>query len=239
MTKFYRKQTGASFLLVILLVFFAAATVLITEVNKTTGRDDREGYTADRLLEARSALIARAAADENRPGSMPCPDIDGDGSSDGPVSTGGVCCNTIGFFPWRNLDVEQLKDGTGSPLLYAVQSSLCDHQSAEPINFTTPGQISVDGVTGIVAVIFAPGEAQANQDRLFSPNAVSSYLEESNADGDMSFVSSGSVNFNDQLNIITEQQLKAVVEKTVSKRLLSEISLVLSNYQETNNQLLW
>ncbi len=217
-------------MLFILLLVMGASTLLVSKLNKAATKVYWEDYTSKRLMEAKTALLGRSASDKNRPGSLPCPDTDGDGTAE--LFAGDQCPSYIGFFPWKTLDVEELKDGTNSPLWYALQPTLRDHSSAEPINSETAGTLTLDngsgtGSTDLVAVIIAPGEALPSQDRASNPNLINHYLEDDNADGDQDFVTKGATNqFNDTVLAITRQELMTVVEK----RVLGEVVIALKEY---------
>ncbi len=229
-----QKQTGAALLLFILLLVLGASTLLVSKLNKASIRSYWENYTGLRLAEAKQALLGRSASDNNRPGSLPCPDTDGDGSAE--LFAGDQCPSYTGFFPWRTLDIEELRDGTGSPIWYSLQPTLRDHNNAQPINSEILGELTLDndagtGWTDIVAVIIAPGEAFSSQDRLTAPLAIGSYLEDSNSDGDQDFLTmTASGEFNDTVIAITRQELMTVTEK----RVLGEITNSLNDYYFAN-----
>ena len=76
------------------------------------------------LAKAKEVLIHYAVADPNRPGELPCPDFDNDGRLMLNVDFRGgrdvPCATRRGWFPFRSLGVEELRDGTGERLWYAV-----------------------------------------------------------------------------------------------------------------------
>src|SRR4051794_10591897 len=91
--------------LLVLVVMVAIATILLvygstTEIARIVKADARTRVALDY---ARQALIGRAVADANRPGSLPCPDGDDDGSAD--LFVGSSCPSYIGRLPWRTLGV--------------------------------------------------------------------------------------------------------------------------------------
>src|SRR6185436_7903320 len=105
-------------------------------------------------------LIARAVADANRPGSLPCPDADGDGDAE--LFSGNDCPKYIGRLPWQTLGLPDLRDAEGERLWYVLSPSHRDHPTAQPINSDTAGMINVVGgapATDVVAVVIAPGRA--------------------------------------------------------------------------------
>jgi hypothetical protein len=69
---------------------------------------------AEVLQSAREALLAYAATDANRPGALPCPDIDGDGRAlPGIEYVGNGCQSYIGRLPWALLRIPELRDASG------------------------------------------------------------------------------------------------------------------------------
>src|SRR5450759_1896981 len=68
------QQQGQALILVLLLLSVAAGAVLFSFFNSTKVTLDNNQKTADALALAKTALIGRAVADANIPGSFPCPD---------------------------------------------------------------------------------------------------------------------------------------------------------------------
>jgi hypothetical protein len=150
-----------------------------SDVSDKLQRDQR---TMDTLVRAKQALIDYAVQyDKTHSGQaagfLPCPDMNasnGEGSS--PLSCDLTNVSVIGKFPWRTLDVEDLRDGSGECLWYAVSGTFKNNPktNAFPLNWDATGLFEIfadDGVTKLagttpadraVAVIFAPGIAQGN-----------------------------------------------------------------------------
>jgi hypothetical protein len=158
---------------VITLVFMLALAMMILVYGSTTesSRAVRgEQITSAVLAEARQALIGRAVSDASRPGSLPCPDGDDDGSAD--LFIGSGCPTYIGRLPWRSLGIGDLRDEHGERLWYALSPAFRDHPLAPAINSDTKGTLAVhSGAVGAplvgdaVAVVFAPGVAVTGQIR--------------------------------------------------------------------------
>lgn len=158
--------------LLILIVMMSIATMLLvygstTEVARALKADSR---TRAALELARQGLIGRAIGDASRPGSLPCPDGDGDGSAD--LFAGSACPTYIGRLPWRTLGLGDLRDEDGERLWYALSPAFRDHPSAPPLNSDTRGTLTIysgSEATPItreaVAVIFAAGGAVRGQAR--------------------------------------------------------------------------
>ena len=166
----HRYERGQALLILILMM--SVATILLVYGSTTAlGRVVKaDAHTRAVLDQARQALIGRAIADANRPGSFPCPDSDDDGSAD--LFVGSSCPSYIGRLPWRTLGIGDLRDASGERLWYALSANFRDHPSAPPINSDTKGTLTLYSVsdatpitTQAVAVIFAPGVALPGQRR--------------------------------------------------------------------------
>lgn len=168
------RQQGAVVLLLMLIIMVVAATYYLTGSMSSTGQKiANDKKTAAALAQAKDALIGRALADLNRPGSLPCPDTSDDGVA--PIFSGNNCPAYIGRLPWKTLDLPDLRDASGERLWYALSSNFRDNQSAEPINSDTKGTLTIyapDGSTSLtppgseaVAVVFSPGSALGSQIR--------------------------------------------------------------------------
>lgn len=213
----FRGQGGYALLAAVALVGAAALYVFVSGLNAQASLSAREAETQRALSEAKEALLARAVTDLNRPGSLPCPDLDGDGDAD--LFYGTECPSYLGRLPIRTLGLPRLPDAYGERLWYAVSRNFRDSQAAQPINAATPATLSIGGgVADIAAVIVAPGPPTAHQHGRPS-NAVTDYLEGENADGDDIFATAQSAS-NDRLIYITRGELMS----RVSDRILAEVA---------------
>ncbi len=148
-----------------------AAAVLVYGATTEVGRAVKAENRTRAVLEyARQALIGRALADANRPGSLPCPDSDDDGSAD--LFTGSQCPSYLGRLPWRTLGVGDLRDAQGERLWYALSANFRDHPLAPVLNSDTRGTLTVYSVSDAtlvsaqaIAIVFAPGVALPGQSR--------------------------------------------------------------------------
>jgi hypothetical protein len=255
-----RREGGFIAMLMLLVLVMGSLYLIVSGLNAAaTGATlHREDVTALALQQAKEALIARAAFDANRPGSLPCPDRDNDGVAD--LLAGNNCPSYVGRLPWKTLGLPDLRDATGSRLWYALSQPFTD-SNAYPINSDTQGTLTVPGMVpsgGIVAIVFAPGTVVGAQRRdgpvggtTDSPCTwgidenckIANYLEGQNASIDTAYEQSprcertdcpGGVPFNDQLMIITHADLFAIVEPVVAKRIEKEIVPILSNDPAAN-----
>jgi hypothetical protein len=211
------RQHGAAVLVLLLVIFIAATTIFLKQSNAVSVRSQADLVTGRAMAQAKEALIGRAATDINRPGSLPCPNINGDGIA--PLFAGTQCPSYIGRLPWKTLDLPEPLDGNGDQLWYALSPGSRDHPSAEPINPQKPLELTLDGTPNIAAIIFSPGLPLTGQNGRPS-NTVTDYLDGSNNNGDYSYVSGpASATFNDKALAITRDD----IFRTVNKRVLGEI----------------
>ena len=230
------RQRGIA-LIVVLVLLGLLVGVLVVRFTGDLARQNKKGQqTADSLAKAKEALIGRAASDINRPGSLPCPDIDNDGSAESPVAYGGVCPSYIGRFPWRTLGVPDLRDGSGERLWYALTANFRDYPTGGVLNSDTPGQLNIVGTaaaSNVIAIVFAPGPVVGSQVRDgANQNAVTNYLEGGNETGiaTNTFVTGQPTDaFNDALLPITSDALFPVVEMRVLREMRNALVVYRSN----------
>jgi hypothetical protein len=242
-------QRGQGLLLLMLVMLVAGASVLLAGIgSRASIRAGDDSGTVRALALAKEALIAYAVTDNSRPGELPCPDFNRDGviMVAGPSADyqGSNCKAYLGWLPWQTLDVEDVRDGSGAQLWYAVSDAFHANGTTS-INPDTPGGLTVDaaGATDIVAVIIAPGEPRGAQSRpadppLGAPDAsahVAEYLEDGNANGDLGYVTSGAAEFNDRVVYITASELLRAVER----RVLGEVAAALWAYRDANGAYPW
>lgn len=217
-----KSQSGVSLLLFLLVIVVFFSTIALTALNNAKGRAAQDRKTERALQLAKEALIGDAVANATLPGRLRCPERLSIASPTEGQAQGS--CNTpvtrIGRFPWNSLHLEQLTDGAGEPLWYAVSPGF----SAAPINSATAGQLQLNGTSNAaVAIIFAPGPPLAGQARRLAspadPPQEENYLDLGNAGGP-AFVSTGPTDsFNDRIIVITHADLF----NAVNKRILAEL----------------
>jgi hypothetical protein len=249
------KQNGQALLAMVIIFIAASAYVLVTKLNANARQYSNQSSNQAVLNEARAALIgyalnfpeidATSPGDPiNGPGYLPCPDKDNDGDADSPCALAGPTNFTIGRFPYKSLEVSELRDSSGARLWYALSENYRNNPQLEPLNSEIPGQLTVNGNGDIVAVIIAPGAPLGNQNRdptdTTITTEIANYLETENNDLDLDFNSiDPSVidvsDFNDRLITLTRQELMAVIEK----RVLGEVKKVLAAYKTTHNAYPW
>jgi len=164
------EQSGYILFAPLLLAAGLAGTWL---VGRPPGQSETASRTAAALATARATLIARAAGDSNRPGSLPCPDLvtdnaafpnhPGDGKAD--MLIGNQCPSYIGRLPWVTLDMPPPYDHAQQIPWYVLAPGLRDDDSAEPINPETASGLNLNGQEGIAALLIAPGPPLTGQRR--------------------------------------------------------------------------
>ncbi|MCL6650524.1 MAG: hypothetical protein K6U89_19680, partial [Chloroflexi bacterium] len=242
------RERGQALLLTVLLVAVGVGLFAYrgaVSVSFTAQQDER---TMRALLEAREGLLGRAAADQNRPGSLPCPDVDDDGKLTLNVDffSGGVCASLIGRLPWRTLGLPDLRDGAGERLWYALSERFSDNTTVGPINNDTKGNRTVYlGSTWTtltaeaVSVIFAPGARLEGQvrDTTVAPCPTTgtniprnlcpaNYLEATGGADNATpagpyIAAQPTATFNDRLLAITTAELMPLVERRVAAEMLA------------------
>src|SRR5690606_37402154 len=163
-----KKSHTVFLILLVSMVLIALASVLMSLVLHFNPNTHKR-ITLQALAEARRALIGRAAMDDDRPGSLPCPDTDNDGRADLWGKSGIHCPSYIGRLPWKTLGLPELRDASGEVLWYASSPSLRDHPTAQPINSIQPAAelniLGIEPASDVAAVVIAPGGPLAGQVR--------------------------------------------------------------------------
>ncbi|MFH0935201.1 MAG: hypothetical protein V1879_08350 [Pseudomonadota bacterium] len=238
-------QRGAAFVVMLVVLVLGVSAILIGSLNSLAAKNGRDAKAADALAQAREALIGYAVSDENRPGEMPCPDIDNDGSSilgvEYPGGAGFPCASLIGRLPWKTLGLPDLRDAAGERLWYAVSDPFHAGDDAV-LNSDTTGTISVSGnlvANNVIAIVFSPGRPlpPINQVRsAANENTYSHYLE-SVLVSPTSFQqltqndnSNGSYTYNDHMLLITYNDVMPLVEY----RIVREVKTCLDEFASMN-----
>lgn len=266
------KQRGVALLVLALIFVVGVGAFLYARLGKW-----RDATTASRrvngevLAQAKAALIGYVAKEvldlgEDTPGRFPCPESPTDAGTVNEGRAGSSCLPTfptnknIGRLPWRTLGIDKLVDASGEPLWYAVSSPNWVYSGATPvINAGTPGQLSFDGTTDVVAVIFAPGPAllvnpianqlaagcaarsQSRNDRSHVPTGANpdyrDYLECLNASSPIgaafgTAIVDNATNqvINDQAVYITAKEILNAMQGPVAERLQRTVAPLLSEF---------
>jgi len=235
-----RTQSGAVLLILVLILIVGSAFYLTTKLNTNLVKTQHSVETGIAMKAAKNALIGYAIsypdkvnADEG-PGYLPCPDRNNDGSTDlGICSLDGI--TSIGRFPYKTLEAEELRDDHGESLWYVVSDNFRNNPKMTPLNSETAGNSSgdmtVDGYTNIAAVIFSAATPETNQNRISAnENDYTHYIEATftDSDGD-AVIDSITAAATDRYILLTRDELMQAVEK----RVLGEVRQSLTTYFKT------
>ncbi len=147
-----RRQHGMLLPALLVLLAVGAFGWLLARQASPASRDlAREMRTAEALDLARQALLGFAATYRNNEhpnadfGYLPCPDLDGDGSSE---TCGGKDQASIGRLPYLTLNLPDLRDGAGECLWYAVSGSVKNNPKADVLNWDSTGRFRLEDADG-------------------------------------------------------------------------------------------
>ena len=243
-----RHQRGQVIILTLLLVILGAGFLVYSLAGPRAIAAQKATETDAAFGEVKRALIGYAASpppnptNTERPGELPCPDMNNDGYGDGSCVAG-----AIGRVPWKTLGIPEPRDGNGETLWYALAGPFRNkNMSSAPINSNTLGNLSVyvgSSATVLtsqaVAVLLAPGPAIGTQNRSASTAACSTtgttiarnlcaanYLESAgggnNAQTGGPFIQApSSATFNDRALAITNADLMPLVEQRVAREMMA------------------
>jgi hypothetical protein len=179
-----RRQQGMVLPILILLLSLGGLGWLLaradTGANRVARKLQQETQTNRALEMARDALLGFAANYRNKEhpnadfGYLPCPDLDGDGSSE---TCGTKDQPSVGRLPYRTLNLPDLRDGAWECLWYAVSGSFKNNPKADTLNWDSIGQFRLIDWNGqaimlagdqlglAAALVFAPGPPLGQQQR--------------------------------------------------------------------------
>ncbi len=220
MQKPITKQKGAALIIFAVIFALAATAFLVSQLDGTGVKIERDKKTAAALAEAKAALIGYAAdvslsGAGPRPGDLPCPDNHPLGALEGTPST--PCnANALGRLPWKTLGISDLRDDSGERLWYAVSSNFKNSTRTTCslpgqvgcLNSDTNGTITVrdslgaiisDGTSSsaAIAVVIAPNSPLQRQDGLVQNrslanyNIASHYLDNTAVEDNSNFIDGG------------------------------------------------
>lgn len=228
-------QQGQALLALLAILGIVVSVLIYGLVSPASLTIENDRITNAALAQAKEALIGYAARDSNRPGSLPCPDTNNDGSAQ--LFSGSFCPSEIGRLPWRTLGLPDPRDGSGERLWYAVSRDFSRNPSGAPaLNTDTVGQLTITGAAptnNVIAIVFAPGAVVGSQVRdTPNENTVANYLEGGNEVSGATTFTTGAVSatFNDKLLAITSDALFPVVEMRVAR----EVRSVLQAFYSAN-----
>jgi hypothetical protein len=267
------RQRGVALLALLAVAMLAISWILVSRLNAASSSSTaaRRMSNAEVLNQAKQALIGYVAKEvldlsENIPGRLPCPESPSDAGTDNEGRAGSTCDPTfpininIGRLPWRTLGLDKIVDDATEPLWYAVSPNWVLGSATPIINSGSSGQLNVDGIGNVVAIIIAPGRPlslnpnanqiaagctarnQVRSDRshvstsLNNPN-YRDYLECQNASSpiDATFGTSVVDNatnlvLNDHVVYVTAADILNAIQGPVSERLQRTVAPLLSEF---------
>ncbi|TNF39269.1 MAG: hypothetical protein EP315_00050, partial [Gammaproteobacteria bacterium] len=195
-------QQGAALILFFLALLMTGTIFFVASIAVDKGRINAEYETSDALAKAKKALISYAVSFYYRQttatlepyqgytGFLPCPETATSGEGQAAGNCGAQYTSSLGKLPWRDLDLEPLKDSAGQCLWYAVSSEFKNSGAVNPgpgfsrtemLNDDTNGSFILykeDGVNlingatpedRVVALVIAPGSPINGQARANNP----------------------------------------------------------------------
>jgi len=266
------EQRGAALILFATILILGVAWFTVGALGKaaptTAEREIKTGLALQQAKQALLAYVALKAADSNEktPGRLPCPESLGqpgtsaEGIAAPVVSPSFPTCSAVGRLPWKTLGIDQLRDGYGEPLWYAVPTgtwALITSSTTLTINPGLANQLMHDSVpSAVVAVIIAPGNAvntlsdpgtpvlpcaKVNQqtNRYAVPYVVPNFLECGNASGS-NYTTAGTVPWsNDRTISITAAEVMDTIAGAVADRLQRHVAPALNDWRTTESFTNW
>ena len=259
-----KNQAGVVLLAFLLVLIVGSSYAVLSALNSQQAQSTNK--TIQALNIAKQALISFSVNFPDRPqkrgpGYLPCPDNNNDGGAEGTCSATDIAKHpTIGWLPFKTLELRDLRDHSGARLWYAVSANHRSFLKSSDylVNSETEGTLTVDrhsnvdGHSNIVAIVIAPGRILEHQARVTPSNDsgssthdvrtdIGKYLEGDNAALTNHFVTTlGEIKIDnaeydaDGAEIFNDQVVfitQQELMKSVEKRVLGEIRQVFSRYQ--------
>lgn len=265
------QQQGVALIAFLTLIVLIFSALSLKQINQSDFKNLKLSKSHMVLAEAKQALLAYSTQNYAsltcgtncpRPGDLPCPDLDNDGEAEG-------SCNTqnsrLGRLPWKTLGLNDLKDGDGESLWYAVSNRYKNNPRVLPLNSDTTGSISlrntsgqlIDDATtnsGLVALVIAPHATLTRVDGLQQSRSTdnqlvaSHYLDIAFGEDNASFTEDSTDGFiageivqNDQLIVndlilpISTTQIQTVMQKHVLSEVMQAMLTFYCNGQVQTN----
>ena len=244
-------QQGIALLVMVFVLVLATLAYTVGLLNSNNIMNENNKKTALVLAEAKTSLLGYAVLHASKPGTLPCPDTDNNGTAN---PSGPNCTSYISRLPWKTLGTDKFKDASNECLWYAVSPNFRNpitlaQRATSPLNGATVGSITVVndnnasiGVNPVVAVIIAPnypvgGQARSGTPTLYCPgdSLAAKYLDikglVNNATGNNSGVNytfkkgAQSISFNDKLIYITAAEFFPQLRKRITKEIVGKVGM--------------
>ena len=238
--------------LLLIMVVGGSSFVLAGLSNRQSAYLAQQKELHIQMEEAKAALLAYAAnssnlySDARGPGFFPCPDTDKDGQ---PQATCNSNTARIGRLPeYENFSGTYFRfndtyKGTDQQFWYVVgpryvydtataSNRRSRNRTSTSLSAATSYRLKLDGTTGYVAFIIAPGEALGTQDRATGATSYANYLDGNNGDNGFDFYTSDSTSpelFNDQILGITLDEYMVAVGAAVARDMKTVIDAYAAN----------
>lgn len=124
-------QQGSTLIILLLILVIAGTAALFSILDGNAVKNARYKKSTAALAEAKNALIGYSTS-YKRPGVLPCPDTNNDGVADTNGNLG--CWSGIGRLPWKTLGLDDIRDGNGESLWYALSANFANVPSSLIIN---------------------------------------------------------------------------------------------------------
>jgi len=192
MKNFQFKDQSGSALLIFVVVLMGIGGVVGAELLASkleSVKQEKINHDYKVLRQAKKALLSFAVdykvdADFYEMGRLPCPDNTFTVSTEGIQSgnCGARHANAVGYFPWKTLGIDILRDSNGECLWYAVSGDYKGSPKANMLNEDSNGLFVIQDENGVlqhgaapgdrpIAIIIAPGDRlQGQNGALEDPN---------------------------------------------------------------------
>lgn len=235
--------------LLLIMVIGGSSLVLAGLGNRQSVYQQQQQELHAQMMEAKATLLAYAAnsaalnGGTRGPGFFPCPDTDNDGQPQATCNSPAIpTAGPIGRLPeyqdfsgslfrfndtYAGVD-QQFWYVVGPRYVYdTATTSYRRSRLRTSTTYAAPYWLQLDDTSEYVALLIAPGEALASQDRVAGPTTIANYLEGNNGSDGFNFHTNdgnGDTNtFNDQIVGITYDEYMVVVGAAVARRIKTEI----------------
>jgi hypothetical protein len=174
-------KQGAVLLLMLLIIILGSVSFLVSTLNSSALKNERDSKTALALAQAKDALIGDTVSTPSlaSAGYLRLPDlgfgignVPAEGSSPPNFSGNDADYSVVGKVPWKTLGIAPTQDGQGECIWYVVSGHFKNNPTTNiPFNWDTLGQIDVvDGngnsiSSNVAALLIAPGLPLDSQNR--------------------------------------------------------------------------
>lgn len=239
-----KKQDGITLLVVVIALAITISVYYFSSISIVEIETDKIKKTQSALKQAKQALLAYAAVraeltpamvsstQPGRYGFLPCPanisatNNIGDGISVGNCNTAKK--NSVGWFPWRSLKMQPLRDGNGDCLYYALSSSYKASPDAGMLNEDSYGMLQVVDGNGnaepsasvddqVVAIVFSVGHVINGQTRSFLAGTSCGYDDSNNSSQPEAFLDSLDVAPGAPIDVVDNSDVDTITDDSVDR----------------------